>query len=251
MAERVDPETGKVSIRLFVRDGLAQNGRVTLERDQTHYLRNVMRQVAGSKVKLFNGQDGEWICTIQSITRDRTELVAVSQTQPQTQLPDVWLLFAPLKKARIDYLAQKATELGACRLQPVMTARTQVSRVNTERLVANAIEAAEQCGCLSVPEVCEPLPLPRLLDNWDRRRRMLYCDEAPGTAPALAALAAANDGPWSLLLGPEGGFDPAEREMLRSKEFVLPVSLGPRIMRADTAAVAALSLWQATRGDWR
>ena len=251
MAEPIDPETGKSHIRLFVQSPLAQGQGVRLSREQTHYLKNVMRQAVGDQIRLFNGQDGEWLCRISRLERNACHLEPQSQTRPQMALPDVWLLFAPLKKARIDYLAQKATELGAARLQPVITRRTQVARVNVERLQANAVEAAEQCGCLSVPEVANPLPLPQLISAWDEPRRILYCDEGPGAPSALAALKQAPPGPWAVLLGPEGGFDSDERALLRGCSFVVPVSLGPRIMRADTAAVAALTLWQAALGDWR
>lgn len=251
MAERIDPESGQANIRLFVGMPLSAADTIALSKDQTHYLRNVMRRQVGDAVCLFNGRDGEWIGKIVRAARNSCDIELVSQSRAQTQLPDVWLLFAPLKKARIDYLAQKATEMGAARLQPVLTKRTQVSRVNTERLLANAVEAAEQCGCLSVPHVSEPVPLHEILNDWDPGRRIMYCDEGPEAPPALAALTNAEDGPWALLIGPEGGFDAGERETLRGKPFVLPVSLGPRIMRADTAIVAALSLLQATRGDWR
>ena len=251
MAERIDPDSGKASIRLFVDAALAASAKISLSRDQTHYLRNVMRRDVGGAVLLFNGHDGEWLCEIREMARNRCDLEVTSQTREQSALPDIWLLFAPLKKARIDYLAQKATEMGAARLQPVLTDRTQVSRINTERLYANAVEAAEQCGCLSVPEVSPPLSLHDLLKNWDDSRRVMFCDEGPDAKPALDMLTQAQDGPWALLIGPEGGFSPAERDFLRAKEFILPVSLGPRIMRADTAAVAAMTLLQATRGDWR
>ena len=250
MAERIEPETGKSSIRLYVTTALVEGASITLPREQTHYLKNVMRRSVGDLVRLFNGSDGEWQCIITSLNRNDSVLEAQSKLRDQVGLPDVWLLFAPIKKVRLDYLAQKATEMGASKLQPVITSRTQVSRVNVERLTSNAIEASEQCGCLAVPDVAEPTSLKELLSGWDPNRKLVFCDEAPDVRPALEVLATAADGPFAILIGPEGGFDPQERDFLRSLSFVLPVSLGPRIMRADTAAVAALGIWQATRGDW-
>ena len=250
MAERIEPETGKSSIRLYVAAPLREGASIALSKDQTHYLKNVMRRSVGDTVRLFNGADGEWLCVISVLNRNDSTLEAQSKVRDQTSLPDVWLVFAPIKKVRLDYLAQKATEMGASKLQPVITSRTQVARVNLERLASNTIEAAEQCGCLSVPDVAEPAPLKALLSDWDPVRQLVFCDEAPDVRPALEVLSKAAEGPYALLIGPEGGFDPQEREMLRSLSFVLPISLGPRIMRADTAAVAALGIWQATRGDW-
>jgi 16S rRNA (uracil1498-N3)-methyltransferase len=164
--------------------------------------------------------------------------------------PDLWLLFAPIKKARTDFIVEKATELGAARIQPVMTRYTTAERLRTERLLAHAVEAAEQCGGTFVPEVSEPVRLDALLDRWDGSRRILFCDESREAEPARIALAAATPGPWAVLVGPEGGFAPNEAARLRDMAGVLPVTLGPRILRADTAAVAALALWQATLGDW-
>ena len=250
MAERIEPETGKSSIRLYVATPLEEGASITVSKDQTHYLKNVMRRSVGDSIRLFNGSDGEWVCEITALNRNDCAAVAKSKLRDQTKLPDVWLLFAPVKKVRLDYLAQKATEMGASKLQPVMTSRTQVTRVNRERLVSNTIEAAEQCGCLSIPEVAEPFPLKALVSDWDAARKLVFCDEAPDVRPALEVLTASAEGPYALLIGPEGGFDPQERDLLRSLSFVLPVSLGPRIMRADTAAVAALAVWQAVRGDW-
>ena len=171
-------------------------------------------------------------------------------TTPQNEVPDLWLVFAPIKKTPADYLTQKATELGARVLQPVVTRRTIVTRVNTERMRANAIEAAEQSGRLSVPEVREPQSFDKLLAGWPNERRILFCDEAGEAPPIAKALGDASSGPWAVLTGPEGGFDPAERAALRALPFVTPVSLGARILRADTAALAALALWQAIKGDW-
>lgn len=251
MADPINPETGKASIRLFVPDALTLRCPLLLSKEQTHYLKNVMRQSVGGRVLLFNGVDGEWICELKRLERNACEVLPIENNRTQTQLPDVWLLFAPLKKVRLDYLAQKATEMGVARLQPVLTKRTQVSRVNHDRLVANTIEAAEQCGCLSVPSVMPPVEFRALLGGWDQKRRILHCDESPSGSTALQKLSQSTEGPWALLVGPEGGFDQQERDQLGSMPCVLSVSLGPRIMRADTAIVAALSLWQATLGDWR
>jgi 16S rRNA (uracil1498-N3)-methyltransferase len=177
-------------------------------------------------------------------------LVCETQIAKQSETPDIWLVFAPIKKTPADYVVQKATELGARALQPVFTRRTIVTRINAERMRANAVEAAEQSGRLTVPEIREGVTLDRLLKNWPQERRLIFCDEA-GEAPAIAdALKNAHAGPWAILTGPEGGFDPAERESIRSQPFVVPVSLGTRILRADTAALAALSVWQALAGDW-
>jgi 16S rRNA (uracil1498-N3)-methyltransferase len=210
-----------------------------------------MRRGRGDAVLVFNGRDGEWRAVIAEAKKRACALRAESRLRDQTALADLWLLFAPIKRQRIDLLAEKAVELGVAALQPVITERTVVSQVNLGRLRAHAIEAAEQCGLLSVPDLREPVPLQRLLDRWPGGRRILFCDEG-GTAPAaLGVLQGEAEGPWALLLGPEGGFSDTERARLKEHQSVVPVSLGPRIMRADTAAVAALALWQAVLGDWR
>jgi 16S rRNA (uracil1498-N3)-methyltransferase len=169
----------------------------------------------------------------------------------QEGVPDLWLLFAPLKKARTDFVAEKAAEMGVRRLLPVFTRRTNADRVNVERLRAHGVEAAEQCGILTVPEVAEPAPLDAVLSGWDPARRLLFCDETRVAPPAPDLLAREASGPWAVLIGPEGGFDPEEAARLRAAPFARPASLGPRVLRADTAAVAALAVWQATLGDWR
>ena len=241
-------EGGK--LRLFVPGALSAGAHITPDDGQAHYLLHVMRARQGVRVQLFNGVDGEWQAQVTDVTRRSCTLTCERQTRAQEGVPDLWLAFAPIKKTPADYVAQKATELGAAVLQPVITHRTIARRVNLERLHANAIEAAEQSERLTVPEIREPLTLNQLLDSWPKDRRMLFCDEGGDAQPILDALSKTKTGPWGILTGPEGGFDPGERSLLRNQTFVVPVTLGPRIMRADTAALAALSVWQATLGDW-
>ncbi|MGD0143385.1 MAG: 16S rRNA (uracil(1498)-N(3))-methyltransferase [Rhizomicrobium sp.] len=236
-------------VRLYVEAPLG--ARVEVSAPQAHYLLHVMRAKAGDRVQLFNGRDGEWLARIDDVTRRSCVLVCEQQTARQAETPDVWLAFAPIKKTPGDYAAQKATELGVRALQPVYTHRTIARRVNLERMRANAIEAAEQSGRLTVPEIREPRDLDALWADWPRERQLLFCDEAGDAPPIRDALAHATDGPWAVLTGPEGGFDDGERAAIRAQSFVVPVSLGVRILRADTAALAALSVWQALRGDWR
>jgi 16S rRNA (uracil1498-N3)-methyltransferase len=242
-------------VRLFVEAELGPGRLVEPSRDQSHYLVNVMRLGRGDTVGLFNGRDGEWRAELTAAGRSAA-LVCAERVRRQRIPPDLWLLFAPIKKARTDFIVEKATELGAARLQPVFTRFTNAERLRPDRLRAHAIEAAEQCGETHVPEVAEPLRLATLLDGWDPARRILFCDETLAARPAAEALAdaasaGAPPGPWAVLTGPEGGFAPEEAERLRALPFVLPVTLGPRILRADTAAVAALTLWQSALGDWK
>ena len=246
MAEDLTEAGGKV--RLYVAAGLAEGVQVPLADGQAHYLIHVMRAKAGDRVGLFNGRDGEWVAEIEAITKRGVTLVCRKQVRAQTGLPDLWLVFAPVKKTPSDYLAQKATELGVVKLQPVFTRRTIVTRVNEERLAANAVEAAEQSDRLSVPEIAAPLTLEKLLAAWPKERRIYFCDEGGDAGPLARA---AQSGPSAILTGPEGGFDPAERALLRAQPFVVPVTLGPRILRADTAALAALAVWQSAAGDWK
>ena len=245
-------------IRLFVDVSLGPGAEVALTREQAHYLFAVMRLGPGAAVLLFNGRDGEWRSEVAEAGKRGGTLVCRERTRPQADAPDLWLAFAPVKKARTDFIVEKATELGCRRILPVLTRHTQAERVKTDRLRAHAVEAAEQCGRLSVPDVAEPLTLTAFMDEMRESappRRLLFCDESGAGPAALAALGdAAEDGaepgPWVVLIGPEGGFDPEERAWLAGHPSALPVSLGPRILRADTAAVAALTLWQATLGDW-
>ncbi|HEV3242032.1 MAG TPA: 16S rRNA (uracil(1498)-N(3))-methyltransferase [Methyloceanibacter sp.] len=237
--------------RLFVTSRLAAGASVELDPPQAHYLINVLRCKAGDGVLLFNGEDGEWSGSLSAAIKKRATIVLAEQTRPQIKGPDLHYLFAPLKRARLDYVAQKGTEMGARLLKPVITRRTVAQRVNTARLTANAIEAAEQCGILWVPEVGEPGTLSSVLETWDPDRLLVFADEAAPHASPLAALSAERPRPFAVLIGPEGGFAEEERALLLSQPFVLPISLGPRLMRADTAAVAALALVNATIGDWR
>lgn len=237
------------SPRLFVDAPLSAGAHVPLERSQANYLGNVLRLGAGSSILVFNGRDGEWHAAIGGGKRpDRLDVL--NQTRPQDSLPDLAYVFAPLKHARLDYMVQKAVEMGAATLQPVLTQHTQVSRINSERMRANVVEAAEQCGILSIAAVEQPLSLDRYLAGRDPQRLLVFCDEGADVASPIAALGGMYSGGIDVLIGPEGGFAEAERAVLLKQPKVLRLSLGPRILRADTAAVAALTLVQATLGDW-
>ncbi len=236
--------------RLFVDAALAAGETVALERNQSNYLGNVLRLATGESILVFNGRDGEWQAAIGGRKRPDS-LTIVAQTRPQDRLPDLAYVFAPLKHARLDYMVQKAVEMGASSLKPVLTRFTQVSRVNSERMRANVIEAAEQCGILSLADVAEPVPLDRFLSQRDPQRLLVFCDEAADVSDpiqALGNLTAA--GGIDVLIGPEGGFAEEERAVLLRQPKTLRLSLGPRVLRADTAAVAALALVQAALGDW-
>ena len=236
-------------IRLYVEHPLGAGQSVPLTRDQAHYLFGVMRLGAGDAVALFNGRDGEWRAEVAEAGKRGGSLRCLDQTRPLQPPPDLWLLFAPIKKARTDFIVEKAAEMGAARILPVQTEFTNAERIRRDRLQAHAVEAAEQCGGTSVPEVAELQRLPALLDSWPDNRRLMFCDEA--LAGQGAAFGDAAGGPWAILIGPEGGFSEAERSRLAALPQASAVSLGPRILRADTAAVAALTLWQITLGDWR
>lgn len=236
--------------RLFVDSPLAADAAVEATREQANYLCNVLRLAPGDAVLLFNGRDGEWLADIASADRKRVALRPVERVREQPASGDLHYLFAPLKHARLDYMAQKAVEMGASLLRPVVTRRTQVSRVNLDRLRANAVEAAEQCGLMSLPAIAGEERLEKALDALAPERLLVFCDEDAQQASPLTALGAVKEGPLALLIGPEGGFDDAERRLILSRPRVLRLSLGPRILRADTAAVAALALLQATLGDW-
>lgn len=237
-------------VRLFVDAPLAEGARIALPTPQAHYLLNVMRAKSGDRVSLFNGRDGEWLAGIGEAGRRACELKCELQTGGQTDVPDIWFAFAPVKKTPADYVVQKATELGARRLIPVITHRTIVRRVNRERMTANAIEAAEQSGRREVPDISGAVALDALLAAWPEGRRLIFCDEAGDALPIAESLSGEASGPWGLLIGPEGGFDPAERAAIRARPFSLPVTLGTRILRADTAGLAALAILQALKGDW-
>lgn len=249
-------------IRLFVEAELAAGARVELGAEQAHYLVHVMRLPVGEAVLLFNGRDGEWRARLAATAKRAAVLEVEAQTREQATPPDLELIVALVKRARLETIVEKAAELGCRRVRLVVTRRTNAGHTNTARLQAIATEAAEQTGRLDVPEVAEPEKLDRLLDGWEPGRRLMYCDEGAAGSPdfpssgapakpALDALAEAPAGPWAVLIGPEGGFDPAEQARLRELPFVVPVGLGPRVLRADTAAISALTIWQARLGDWR
>ncbi|MFC6497613.1 16S rRNA (uracil(1498)-N(3))-methyltransferase [Gemmobacter lanyuensis] len=236
-------------IRLYVDHPLSEGQSVPLNEDQALYLFAVMRKEKGDSIMLFNGRDGEWLAEVVDAAKRRGVLICRSQTRPLQAPPDVWLLFAPVKKAETTYIVEKAVELGVARLCPVQTRFTNSDRLNRDRLQANAREAAEQCGATLVPEVAEITPLDRLLAQWPADRRILWCNEAKaGLATALSTEGRGQ--PWAILIGPEGGFSEDERARLAALPQVLQASLGPRILRAETAAVAALTLWQSVLGDW-
>ncbi|HRM74234.1 MAG TPA: 16S rRNA (uracil(1498)-N(3))-methyltransferase [Paracoccus sp. (in: a-proteobacteria)] len=235
-------------IRLFIDHPLAEGQAVPLTPDQAHYLSAVMRQGPGDEILVFNGRDGEWLTRIERIAKRGGDLVAQAARAPQLDPPDLWLVFAPIKKARTDFIVEKAAEMGCARILPVQTDHTNSERIRQDRLQAHAVEAAEQCGGTFVPAVGDLVALSRLLDGWDSGRRILWADEAlVGPAQTLQGLPR---GPWAVLIGPEGGWSESERQRLSGMDCVTRISLGPRILRADTAAVASLALWQASLGDW-
>jgi 16S rRNA (uracil1498-N3)-methyltransferase len=240
--------------RLHVDDALAEGARIPLDRARANYLVNVLRMKAGDPVLVFNGRDGEWLAALVAEGRKAHGLEIGAQQRPQPALPDLDYIFAPLKQARLDYMVGKAVEMGVGRLRPVLTQHGQVTRINRHRMSANVIEAAEQCGVLAIPAIADPLTLDALLDGWpasDADRRIIFCDEGHADDDPLAILAGLSPSPLAVLIGPEGGFSAGERDRLRGLSFVTPIPLGPRILRADTAAVAALALVQAACGDWR
>ncbi|UVC17186.1 16S rRNA (uracil(1498)-N(3))-methyltransferase [Mesorhizobium onobrychidis] len=236
--------------RLFVPDDLGPDIEFEAIPQQGHYLMHVLRLGEGAEVLLFNGRDGEWSAAIAAKSKKAVRLKVLALQRPQPPLPDLVYCFAPLKQGRLDYLVQKAVEMGAGVLQPVITQHTQVARPGIERLRANVVEAAEQCGILAVPDLREAERFERLLAGWDKERRLIFCDEDASTNNPLPALQAVREKKLGLLVGPEGGFSDEERRILRALPFVTAIPLGPRILRADTAAVAALAVIQATIGDW-
>jgi 16S rRNA (uracil1498-N3)-methyltransferase len=236
--------------RLFVPDDLGPGIEFDAGQQQSHYLMHVLRLGEGAEILLFNGRDGEWSAAIAAKSKKAMRLKVLALQRPQPPLPDLVYCFAPLKQGRLDYLVQKAVEMGAGTLQPVITQHTQVAKPGIDRLRANVVEAAEQCGILAVPEVREAEKFERLLAGWDKERRLIFCDEDASTNNPLSALQTVREKKLGLLVGPEGGFSDDERKMLRALPFVTAIPLGPRILRADTAAVAALAVMQATIGDW-
>jgi 16S rRNA (uracil1498-N3)-methyltransferase len=237
-------------IRLCVVSDLSAGAELTLDEGQSRYLSAVMRLAVGDALLVFNGRDGEWRAGIAAVGKRAVTLAVEAQTRPQASGHDLDLLIALVKRARLEIIVEKAAELGVRRIRPVITERTNADHTRVDRLRAIATEAAEQTGRLDVPQVLEPVKLDKLLGGWDEGRALLFCDEAGDAKPALDALGGAS-GPWAVLIGPEGGFSPAERGMLRDQPFTVAATLGPRILRADTAAISALTLWQAAAGDWR
>ena len=236
-------------IRLYVTTDLSPGAAVAPTLDQSRYLTQVMRLKLGDGLLVFNGRDGEWRCSIAEVLKKGVLLRAEEQVRPQTTVPDVHLLIAVVKKSALEFAVEKATELGVAKIGLIQTDRTQVQHVRLDRLDAIAIESAEQTGRMDVPVIDATLRLTERLDDWDATRKLMFCDETGGE-PAIAAIQAAGTGPWTILIGPEGGFSPDERDLLRALPFTTAVSLGPRVLRADTAAATALTLWQAAVGDW-
>ncbi|MBE1285726.1 MAG: 16S rRNA (uracil(1498)-N(3))-methyltransferase [Rhodobacteraceae bacterium] len=237
-------------VRLYVDHPLGAGQSVPLDRDQAHYLFGVMRLAVGARVALFNGKDGEWLAEVAEAGKRGGSLTCEEQTRSLQMPPDLWLIFAPIKKARTDFIVEKAAEMGAARIVPVQTEFTNSERIRQDRLQAHAVEAAEQCGGTFVPEVADLVKLNRLLDQWPEGRQLMFCDEAE-VGSALRLASAEKGRPWAILIGPEGGFSEAERSRLKALPFAHVVSLGPRVLRADTAAVAAMTVWQQALGDWQ
>jgi len=235
-------------IRLFVDHPLGQGQSVPLSKEQAHYLFVVMRMVPGDHLFLFNSKDGEYLARVELASKRGGVLICTEQTKPLQMPPDLWLMFAPIKKARTDFIVEKAAEMGAAKIMPVQTEYTNSDRIRQDKLQAHALEAAEQCGATFVPPVAELQKLSKVLADWPADRQLMFCDET--LVGARETLVDAKRGPWAILIGPEGGFSPAEREKLAALPNARAVSLGPRILRADTAAVAALTIWQSTLGDW-
>ena len=241
-------------IRLLVTSSLSPDFALPLDDGQSRYLTQVMRKGVGDDVLVFNGEDGEWLCSIEQVGKRFVILRTKAQTRPQTPTTDLILLIALIKRGRLETVVEKASELGAAEVWPVITERAGVERAREDRLRLIANEAAEQTGRLDTPEIRPTLKLEKVLSDWDKTwpqgRRLLFCDEAGDAGMAAEVLAGQAAGPWAILIGPEGGFSPAERSRLRSLPFTVPVSLGPRILRADTAAISAMTLWQSALGDW-
>lgn len=237
--------------RLYLDVPLSVNADIALDKAQAHYLGTVLRKSIGDSLRVFNGQNGEWRAQIITLDKKRAQLRAVEQTRGPVNCPDIWLCFAPVRKHRNAFIFEKGTELGVSRFQPVITARTQFPKMKLEKERAQIIEAAEQTERLDIPQVYAGVKLAELLSGWDKSRLLIFADEAGDAPKAEAAIKLLTpDTPCAILIGPEGGFTAQERELLRGKDYVRPVSLGPRILRADTAALSLLTLWQAHLGDW-
>ena len=237
-------------IRLFVEAPLTKGQGIALNKDQANYLFAVMRLSVGDHILVFNGADGEWLVEVLEGTKRGGTLGCLEQTKPQQMPPDVWLIFAPIKKERTNFIVEKAAELGAAHIQPVITQFTNSDRLRTDRLQAHALEAAEQCGGSYVPTVADPIKFADLLADWPTDRRLMFCDERMAAGPVAEVLANETAGKWAIIIGPEGGFSADEADALNTMPQTIAVTLGPRILRADTAAVAALTAWQSALGDW-
>ena len=236
--------------RLYVNNALSDGGLVELPKEQAHYLGKVLRKGEGDVVRIFNGKDGEWKAEISNVSKRAISLLIQERLRAPKPCPDIMLCFAPIRKHRMAFITEKATELGVHTLQPVITARTQFPKLNREKMRVQTIEAAEQTERLDLPVISTPQKLEALLECWPAERALIFADEAGDAQPAIDALKSIK-GPAAILIGPEGGFTPQERELLRAQKYVTSVSLGPRILRADTAALSLLTLWQAAQGDWR
>lgn len=252
--------TNGIKARLYVENDLKVAQEILLDRNQGHCLINVMRLKSGVHILLFNGRDGEWLAEIVKTGKGKATVMVREIVMPQKQEPDLWYLFAPIKNARLDYMVQKATELGVSLIRPVLTERTNLERLKEDQIRLNAIEAAEQCERFTVPTVEPMIKLEKLLETWPEDRLIMFCDEEGegdqncfAVGRAMDEVNAWQDRPkkWAILIGPEGGFSPEERSLIRAHANVVPVTLGPRILRADTAAVAAIVLWQSFAGDWQ
>lgn len=245
------PNTFQPKIRLYIDLPLRQGVAVSITKEQAHYLGNVMRQATGDHLLLFNGVDGEWLAQIDGLTRKGGSAQPLEQTRPQETRPDIWLLFAPIKRARFDMVIEKATELGAGRIVPVLTRYAGHDRVKQARMHAIAVEAAEQCGGTSMPDIEEPIKLDEVLSRWPDDRPLYFCDERRAAEPLQTTLTNQPDNKGAILVGPEGGFSPEEQAALDAHPAARPVTLGPRVLRAETACIAALTIWQAHHGDWQ
>jgi 16S rRNA (uracil1498-N3)-methyltransferase len=235
--------------RLYVPESLNAGEAIGLPHSQAHYLSKVMRLKQGSQVRVFNENDGEWLAELSELSKRDAQITLLEQLRPAISTPDIWVLFAPVKKSRNDFIVEKATELGASLIRPVLTKRTTMPHIKTDRMRLQAIEAAEQTERMSIPLIKQAFKLAELIEGWNPERALIFADEAGDAQPAIEAFKVIK-APCAILIGPEGGFDPSERELLRSQSFVTPISLGPRILRADTAVAATLALWQAVSGDW-
>ena len=235
-------------IRLFVDHTLGEAQSVPLNKDQAHYIFSVMRKSVGETISIFDGNNGEWEASIEEISKKSGVLFCIKQTKPQIMPPDLWLFFSPLKKVRTDFIVEKATELGVAKIIPVQTEHTNADRIKLSRLSAHAVEAAEQCGGTYIPKIEELQKIKEVLENFPPNRRLLFCDEK--LQASEVNLENLKKGKWAILVGPEGGFSEIERNYLKGLKFTFSIGLGPRILRADTAAVTAISLWQNYLGDW-